>query len=125
MSKENEIELMSFTEKQNTPLYCEAAVAGGIPIIKAVKEALIGNRITAIFGIINGTSNYILTRMTNAGITFKDALAEASEKGYAEADPSLDINGWDAGHKAIILGWLSYGHWLRSEEVSVERIMGP
>ena len=115
-------ELIEISEKQNTPLYCEAAVAGGIPIIKAVKEALIGNRITAIFGIINGTSNYILTRMTNAGITFKDALAEASEKGYAEADPSLDINGWDAGHKAIILGWLSYGHWLRSEEVSVEGI---
>ena len=115
-------ELIELSEKQNTPLYCEAAVAGGIPIIKAVKEALIGNRITSIFGIINGTSNYILTRMTNAGITFEDALTEAKEKGYAEADPSLDINGWDAGHKAIILGWLSYGHWLRSEEVSVEGI---
>ena len=115
-------ELIELSEKQNSPLYCEAAVAGGIPIIKAVIEALIGNRITSIFGIINGTSNYILTRMTSAGITFQEALEEATQKGFAEADPSLDINGWDAGHKAIILGWLSYGHWLRPEEVSVNGI---
>ena len=86
-------ELIELSEKQNSPLYCEAAVAGGIPIIKAVKEALIGNRITSIFGIINGTSNYILTRMTSAGITFQEALEEATQKGFAEADPSLDING--------------------------------
>ncbi len=112
-------ELIELSEKQNAPLYCEAAVAGGIPIIKAVKEALIGNRIGSIYGIINGTSNYILTRMNSAGIEFSEALKEATEKGYAEADPSLDINGWDAGHKAIILGWLSYGQWLRNEEVSV------
>ena len=105
--------LIELSEQQNTPLYCEAAVAGGIPIIKAVKEALVGNRIDSIYGIINGTSNYILTRMTTAGIDFSEALEEAREKGFAEADPSLDINGWDAGHKAIILGWLSYGRWLK------------
>ena len=114
--------LIELSEKQNTPLYCEAAVAGGIPIIKAVKEALVGNRIDSIYGIINGTSNYILTRMTTAGISFSEALGEAREKGFAEADPSLDINGWDAGHKAIILGWLSYGRWLKPEEVSVTGI---
>jgi homoserine dehydrogenase len=115
-------QLIELSEKQNTPLYCEAAVAGGIPIIKAVKEALVGNRIDSIYGIINGTSNYILTRMTTAGISFSEALEEAREKGFAEADPSLDINGWDAGHKAIILGWLSYGRWLKPEEVSVTGI---
>ena len=114
--------LIELSEQQNTPLYCEAAVAGGIPIIKAVKEALVGNRIDSIYGIINGTSNYILTRMTTAGIDFSEALEEAREKGFAEADPSLDINGWDAGHKAIILGWLSYGRWLKPEEVSVTGI---
>jgi len=114
--------LIELSEQQNTPLYCEAAVAGGIPIIKAVKEALVGNRIDSIYGIINGTSNYILTRMTTAGIGFSEALEEAREKGFAEADPSLDINGWDAGHKAIILGWLSYGRWLKPEEVSVTGI---
>ncbi len=114
--------LIELSEEKNTPLYCEAAVAGGIPIIKAVKEALVGNRIDSIYGIINGTSNYILTRMTKAGINFAEALQEARDKGFAEADPSLDINGWDAGHKAIILGWLSYGRWLKPEEVSVTGI---
>lgn len=112
-------ELVQLSEEQNVPLYCEAAVAGGIPIIKAVKEALVGNRIESIYGIINGTSNFILTRMNTAGVSFSEALAEAQERGYAEADPALDINGWDAGHKAIILAWLSYGRWLRTEEVSV------
>ncbi len=115
-------QLVELSEQQNTPLYCEAAVAGGIPIIKAVREALIGNRIDSIYGIINGTSNYILTRMTTAGISFSDALQEAREKGFAEADPTLDINGWDAGHKAIILGWISYGRWLKPEEISVAGI---
>lgn len=115
-------ELVELAEKQNVPLYIEAAVAGGIPIIKAVKEALVGNRILAIYGIINGTSNYILTRMTRAGLSFDEALKEAMALGYAEADPTLDINGWDAGHKAIILAWLSYGHWLRPEDISVTGI---
>lgn len=112
-------ELVQLSEEQNAPLYCEAAVAGGIPIIKAVKEALVGNRIESIYGIINGTSNFILTRMNAEGMAFEQALAEAQERGYAEADPALDVNGWDAGHKAIILAWLSYGRWLRPEEVSV------
>ncbi len=115
-------DLVTLAEKMNVPLYIEAAVAGGIPIIKVVKEALVGNRIEAIYGIINGTSNYILTRMTTAGLQFADALKEAQELGYAEADSALDINGWDAGHKAIILAWLSYGRWLKSDEVSVTGI---
>jgi len=114
-------ELVELAEKQNVPLYCEAAVAGGIPIIKAVKEALVGNKIEAIYGIINGTSNFILSQMAD-GMAFEEALAEATRLGYAEADPTLDVNGWDAGHKAIILAWLSYGFWIKPEEVSVKGI---
>ena len=114
-------ELVELAEQKNVPLYCEAAVAGGIPIIKAVKEALVGNRIEAIYGIINGTSNFILSQMAD-GMAFDEALAEATRLGYAEADPTLDVNGWDAGHKAIILAWLSYGFWIKPDEVSVKGI---
>ena len=94
------------------PVFFEAAVAGGIPIIKAIREAFIGNHIQSIHGIINGTSNYILTRMTESGLGFAEALAEAQAAGYAEADPTLDVNGWDAAHKAIILASLAYGFWI-------------
>ncbi len=116
------MELVELAEAQNVPLYFEAAVAGGIPIIKAVREALIGNQIEAIYGIINGTTNYILTRMSDAGLDYQTALAEAQGAGYAEADPTLDVNGWDAGHKALVLAWLSYGRWLRPEQISVTGI---
>jgi homoserine dehydrogenase len=116
------MELVELAEAQNVPLYFEAAVAGGIPIIKAVREALIGNQIEAIYGIINGTTNYILTRMSDAGLDYQTALAEAQAAGYAEADPTLDVNGWDAGHKALVLAWLSYGRWLRPEQISVTGI---
>ena len=115
-------ELVALAEEKDVPLYFEAAVAGGIPIIKAVREALIGNNILAIYGIINGTTNYILSRMADAGLTYEAALGEAQEKGYAESDPTLDVTGWDAGHKAIILAWLSYGSWVRPEQVHVEGI---
>lgn len=115
-------ELVNLAEEHDVPLYFEAAVAGGIPIIKAVREALIGNHIQAIYGIINGTTNYILTRMANAGLDYATALGEAQQLGYAEADPTLDVNGWDAGHKAIILAWLSYDRWVRPSEIHVEGI---
>ena len=88
------------------PVFYEAAVAGGIPIIKSVREAFVGNRFEAIHGILNGTSNYILTRMTEEGADFAPVLADAQRLGYAEADPALDVNGWDAAHKAIILASL-------------------
>jgi homoserine dehydrogenase len=104
------------------PVFYEAAVGGGIPIIKALREALIGNHIISIHGIINGTSNYILTRMREAGLSFPEALAEAQEAGYAEPDPSFDVNGWDAAHKAIILASLAYGFWIPPEQISVEGI---
>jgi len=100
----------------------EAAVAGGIPIIQTLQEGLIGNHIQSIFGIINGTCNYILTRMTQAGLAYADALREAQEKGFAEADPYLDVSGWDAAHKAIILASLSYGRWIPQQDVHVEGI---
>ncbi len=104
------------------PVFFEAAVGGGIPIIKSIREAFIGNHVQSIHGIVNGTSNYILTRMTEAGMGFAAALREAQDAGYAEADPALDVNGGDAAHKAIILASLAYGFWVPPEKVFVEGI---
>lgn len=115
-------ELFALSKKHHTPIHFEAAVAGGIPIIKGVQESLIGNRIQSIAGIINGTSNYILQRMTEAGLRYPEALQEAKDLGYAEADESLDVNGWDAAHKAIILGSLAHGFLFDHREVYVRGI---
>jgi homoserine dehydrogenase len=115
-------ELFALAEECGVPIYFEAAVAGGIPIIQVLQEGLVGNRIQAIHGIINGTCNYILTRMSQAGLSYADALREAQEKGYAEADPTLDVSGWDAAHKAIILASLSYGFWIPQDKVHVEGV---
>jgi homoserine dehydrogenase len=115
-------EIFDAATKKKVPVFFEAAVAGGIPIIKAIREGFIANHITSIHGIINGTSNYILTRMTEAGLTFEAALAEAQAAGYAEADPTLDINGWDAAHKAVILASLAYGTWISCQNIYVEGI---
>ncbi len=115
-------ELFAIADREKTPIYFEAAVAGGIPIIKTVQESLVGNSIESMAGIINGTSNYILGRMSDAGLDYQEALNEAQQLGYAEADPALDVNGWDAAHKAIILASLSYGSWVRSEDIYVEGI---
>jgi len=115
-------DLFALSKKHHTPIYFEAAVAGGIPIIKALQESLIGNRIIAIAGIINGTSNYILQRMTQAGLAYPEALQEAKELGYAEADETLDVNGWDAAHKAILLGSLAHGFLIDYRDVYVRGI---
>ena len=115
-------EIFATATRCKVPIFFEAAVAGGIPIIKAIRESFIGNHIRSIHGIINGTSNYILTRMTEAGLGFNEALTEAQEAGYAEADPSLDINGGDAAHKAVILASLAYGFWIPTSNVFVEGI---
>lgn len=115
-------EIFAAAYENKTPVLFEAAVAGGVPIIKSVREAFVGNHIDSVHGIINGTSNYILSRMAEAGIGFQEALTEAQGAGYAEADPTLDVNGWDAGHKAIILASLAYGFWVPPEKVSVEGI---
>jgi homoserine dehydrogenase len=100
----------------------EASVAGGIPIIKALREGLVGNRILTIFGIINGTSNYILTKMTDEKVEFSDALKEAQMLGYAEADPTFDIEGIDTAHKLTILSSLAYGIPLSYDRVYKEGI---
>lgn len=100
----------------------EASVAGGIPIIKIVREGLIANRILSIYGIINGTSNYILTKMTDEGIGFNQALSEAQRLGYAEADPTFDIEGIDTAHKLTILASLAFGIPLSYDKVYKEGI---
>jgi homoserine dehydrogenase len=115
-------ELFALSQKHGTPIHFEAAVAGAIPVIKAVQESFIGNRIQAMAGIINGTSNYILQRMTEAGLGYPEALQEAKDLGYAEADESLDVNGWDAAHKAILLASLSHGTLIDHRQVYVRGI---
>ncbi|MGD0917695.1 MAG: homoserine dehydrogenase, partial [Thermodesulfobacteriota bacterium] len=97
----------------------EASVGGGIPLIRSIKEGLVANRIQSIFGILNGTSNYILSKMTNEGRGFKEVLREAQEKGYAEADPTYDLEGIDAAHKLAILIRLAFGTRVRFKEVFI------
>ena len=97
----------------------EASVGGGIPLIRSIKEGLVANRIQSIFGILNGTSNYILSKMTDEGRDFKEVLKEAQEKGYAEADPTYDIEGIDAAHKLAILVRLAFGTSLRFHEIFI------
>jgi len=115
-------ELFAISLECNTPIHFEAAVAGGIPIIKTVQDSFVGNQIESMTGIINGTSNYILERMTDAGLGYQEALGEAQQLGYAEADPTLDVNGWDAAHKAILLATLAYGFTIDPEKVYVRGI---
>lgn len=117
-------ELFELAQKKGLSIGFEASVGGGIPIIKAVKESLVGNRIRAIYGILNGTTNYILTRMLEEEVDFQSALSEAQEKGYAEADPSLDIDGWDTAHKIAILSYIAFGGFFDFSEVYVEGIRG-
>jgi homoserine dehydrogenase len=101
--------LASLAEKNGVSLNYEAAVAGGIPVIKAMREGFAGNQINSIYGILNGTCNYMLTAMRESGRDFDVILKEAQEKGYAEADPSFDVDGIDAGHKLSILSALAFG----------------
>jgi homoserine dehydrogenase len=109
-------------EERGVALAFEAAVAGGIPVIKALREGLSGNRITAVAGILNGTCNYILTQMRERGREFAEVLADAQKLGYAEADPSFDIDGIDAAHKLAILAALAFGRPVAFEDVHVEGI---
>jgi homoserine dehydrogenase len=117
-------ELFQTALKHQRHLLFEASVAGGIPIIRALREGLVANRILSIHGIINGTCNYILTRMNEAGLEFKDALAEAKREGYAEADDSLDVDGHDTAHKAAVLAALAYGFWVPQGELYTEGLRG-
>jgi homoserine dehydrogenase len=102
-------ELAALAEAQGVPLLFEAAVMGGVPAVKMVREALVGEELVSIAGILNGTCNYILTEMEASGRSFADVLAEAQRLGYAEADPTMDIGGFDAGHKITILAALAFG----------------
>src|SRR6185503_2682937 len=115
-------ELFDAAQKTGTNLYYEASVAGGIPIIKVLREGLIGNRITRLYGIVNGTCNYILTRMKLEEVDLPQILADAQRLGYAEAEPSLDIDGYDAMHKIGILASLAHGFWVNPKEIYVEGI---
>ena len=114
--------LAAAAERAGVPLAFEAAVAGGIPVIKALREGLAGNRISRVAGILNGTCNYILTVMRERGREFADVLAEAQKLGYAEADPSFDVDGIDAAHKLAILAALAFGRPVAFDAVHVEGI---
>ena len=107
---------------KDLPFEFEASVAGGIPIIKALREGLSANHIEAIRGIMNGTCNYILTKMANEGAPFEEVLAEAQRLGYAEADPTFDIEGYDAAHKLLILASIAYGIDAKPEDILIEGI---
>jgi homoserine dehydrogenase len=115
-------ELFSTAQQFGTNLYYEASVAGGIPIIKALREGFVGNRFTHIYGIVNGTCNYILSRMKLEGAEFADVLQDAQRQGYAEAEPSLDIDGHDSLHKIGILASLAHGFWIHPKHIHVEGI---
>ena len=115
-------ELFALSKEEQTPIYFESAVAGGIPIIDSMRESLVANRFESIVGIINGTSNYILGRMSSEQLSYQKALEEAQVLGYAEADPSLDVNGGDAAHKALLLALLAYGTPLSYKDIYVEGI---
>ncbi len=117
-------ELAQAAETAHVPLAFEAAVAGGIPVIKALREGLAGNRISRVAGILNGTCNYILTVMREEGRGFAEVLADAQALGYAETDPSFDIDGIDAAHKLAILAAIAFGRPVDFDSVHVEGIRG-
>ena len=115
-------ELFSAAENAGVRYAFEASVAGGIPIIKVLRESLVANEFPLIYGILNGTSNYILTRMETEGASFDEVLSDARDLGYVEADESLDLDGVDAAHKAVILSYLAHGMWINLEDITVEGI---
>lgn len=115
-------ELFTTAKQNNVKIYYEASVGGGIPIITPLQESLVANNIISIKGIINGTANYILTEMTQKGLEFNDVLKKAQELGYAEADPTFDIEGIDTAHKISILSALAYGGYVDFEKIYVEGI---
>ena len=115
-------EMFAAAEECRTGFRFEASVGGGIPIVTPIKECLTANRITEIMGIVNGTTNYMLTKMTQVGSDYASVLKEAQEKGYAEADPTADVEGLDAARKAAILASLAFNTRVGLSDVSVEGI---
>jgi len=116
------VEIFRAAQRSGVDVGFEGSVAGGIPLIRSIKEGLVANRIHSIFGILNGTSNYILSKMTDEGRSFKEVLKEAQEKGYAEADPTYDVEGIDAAHKLAILIRLAYGTPLDFRDIFISGI---
>ena len=117
-------EIFALAARKGVDIYFGASVGGGIPIIRVLREGLAGNAIRSIHGILNGTCNYILTRMEREGLPFDQVLADAQRLGYAEANPALDIDGFDTAHKALILAALSYGFEAPLSAITVEGIRG-
>lgn len=119
---EHGAEIFAAARKFGGHFFFEASVAGGIPIIKAVREGLVANRFGLLYGILNGTCNYILTRMGSEGASYQTILADAKRLGYAEADEKLDVEGWDTAHKAAILAFLAHGVWVKTDQMIVDGI---
>ncbi len=115
-------ELLELARKHGVDIAFEGAVGGGIPVIRVLRDSLASDTIDSLAGIINGTSNYVLTRMRQGGLSFDDAVKEAQAKGYAEADPTLDVGGGDAAHKLVVLSMLAFGARLDGVKVSTEGI---
>src|SRR5207248_8759632 len=109
-------------KRHDTAIAFEASAGGGVPIINALLRGLVANRIDALVGIVNGTCNVILTRMTRNGWSYAEALKEAQEKGFAEADPTLDVSGRDAAHKLALLARLAVNVWVADADVNVEGV---
>lgn len=116
------VELATLAEEMGVLLNFEAAVAGGIPIIKTMRETLTANNVERVYGIMNGTCNYMLTRMEKEGISYQDCLSDAQRLGYAEADPTFDVEGFDTAHKLAILTTLAFGSQIAPDEIYVEGI---
>ena len=114
--------LLDLASKNGVDLRFEASVLCGIPIIRTLYESLAGNRITELIGIMNGTTNFILTKMSEEGLSYQDVLKEAQDLGYAEADPTADVEGLDAARKLAILASISFNRRIFFEDVSVEGI---
>ena len=119
---EHGAEIFAAARRNGGHFLFEASVAGGIPLIKAVREGLVANRFPRIYGILNGTCNYILTKMEELDAPYDSVLEEAKRLGYAEADEALDVEGWDTAHKVSILAWLAHGVWVRPGQMIVEGI---
>ena len=115
-------ELFALAHDRGKSIYFEASVGAGIPIIKSLREGLVANKFYSIFGIVNGTSNFILSRMSHNNLTFGDALSEARKRGFAEKDPALDIEGIDSAHKLILLTYLCFGRLVSLEDIFIEGI---
>ena len=117
-------ELLNIAREKNVNYLCEASVGGGIPVLRPLFQCLAGNQIEEVVGILNGTTNYILTRMVKGGVSFEDALKEAQTKGYAEQNPAADVEGLDAGRKICILSNLAWGKEVLPERIHTQGISG-